>query len=311
MEKQLLSVIICTHNRCKSLKDTLNSLLSQNVNEPFNYEIVVINNNSNDKTKHVVELCKNNANRTVKYFFELTQGLPYARNRGIKESSGELLVFTDDDVILDKNWLNNIWRTFQKFACDGVGGKIKPIWLDLQPSWCRGSNISELALLDYGDIPFEVTSKKYPFFGANFAFKRELFAKCGFFDTKSQGHSELPKGEDVEIFNRFFDNKAKLMYQPGVLVYHKIPPARLTKTYFRKWRFYDGKAYAARAAGSNKNLFGIPGWLLKDFIKYFILYLSNLMTFNRDKEFTYQLKIIHCVGAFSAFLKSRKVLKCR
>lgn len=82
----LISIIISTYNRCESLKDTLDSLLNQEIDGSFDYEVIITDNNSKDKTKEVVESCKEKFNGRLRYLFEPQQGKSYALNRAIKES---------------------------------------------------------------------------------------------------------------------------------------------------------------------------------------------------------------------------------
>lgn len=120
-KKNLISVIICTYNRHESLKDTLNSLITQERDGSFDYEVIVVDNNSNDETKRIVNAYELQANDKLKYLFEPKQGKSYALNRGILESRGEAIAFTDDDAVADRNWVREIWLTFKMFNCDGVG----------------------------------------------------------------------------------------------------------------------------------------------------------------------------------------------
>jgi len=101
-----ISVIICTYNRSNSLADTLLCLTKQTY-ESENWELIVVDNNSNDNTKEIIsELSKQLPNLTYK--FEPQQGLSYARNLGINSAKGEIIAFTDDDVLPEKDWLVQI-----------------------------------------------------------------------------------------------------------------------------------------------------------------------------------------------------------
>ena len=97
-----ISVVICTYNRSRHLKNILNSLAEQEVPDDLVWEIVVIDNNSKDDTKDVVDEFTLKTPIPVKYFTEEKQGLSHARNRGIVESEGKYVAFTDDDAIAEK-----------------------------------------------------------------------------------------------------------------------------------------------------------------------------------------------------------------
>jgi Glycosyltransferases involved in cell wall biogenesis len=93
-----LSVIFCTYNREKYLYNALKSISQQNI--PYHdYEIVMVNNNSTDSTESICKQFRYDyPGVNFRYFLETQQGLSYARNRGVQESRGDILVFVDDDA---------------------------------------------------------------------------------------------------------------------------------------------------------------------------------------------------------------------
>ncbi len=119
-----ISVIICTFNRSSHLRNVLKSLSEQVVDEKLIWEIVVVDNNSKDDTFEVIKSFHNSSYIPVRYVKEQKQGLSHARNRGIQESLGKYVAFTDDDAVVDKRWVSSLYETFQKYKCDCVGGKI-------------------------------------------------------------------------------------------------------------------------------------------------------------------------------------------
>ena len=103
-----ISVILCTYNRCQSLAKTLESIAVSVLPESVEWEVVVVDNNSKDQTREVIEdFCRRNAGR-FRYIHESQQGLSHARNAGIREARGEILAFTDDDIIVDNKWLHTL-----------------------------------------------------------------------------------------------------------------------------------------------------------------------------------------------------------
>jgi len=121
-----ISVLICTRNNCESIRDTLNSLLKQQDTKDIDYEVLVIDNNSTDRTRAVVEDYIGRSNGRLHYIFEKQTGQPFARNKGIRESKGEIIAFTDDDCIPSRDYIHKIFKTFKGLDEDVefVGGKI-------------------------------------------------------------------------------------------------------------------------------------------------------------------------------------------
>ena len=101
-----VSVIVPTRNHCESLRNTIASL--QQLNFPNDrYEIIVIDNNSTDDTRRVVEEGKQQGKKEIIYCKELRVGLHYARHAGAKIAKGDILAYTDDDVICDPDGLQS------------------------------------------------------------------------------------------------------------------------------------------------------------------------------------------------------------
>lgn len=305
-----VSVIICTYNRCQDLNDTLESLTKIKNNELFDYEILVIDNNSNDGTKNIVEENVKKFKCQLKYFFEPMQGLSVARNRGIKEAKGDIVAFIDDDCIVDENWLLYICETFKKYNADLVGGKILPIWLSTPPKWIfREYIIGKLALLDYGDCEFQINSTKKEVYGTNMTFKKTSLIEIGLF-SKQLGRrgDNLLSGEETEVFSNFLLSDKKIYYQPKALVHHKIQAFRITKKYFRK-RCFDGartKVKMERGLYTGKKILKIPAYLFKDLFINLFNYLKFIVFFNEEKSFFYELEIFFILGRIVEYYNLRK-----
>ena len=113
-------MIIVTYNRSQMLADTLSSLTVQSRTPE---EVIVVDNNSIDNTKTVVE--NFNGKLNIRYIFEKVQGTSTARNAGIKHATGDIIVFTDDDCIADKDWLRYMELPFLRDPSIGiVGGEV-------------------------------------------------------------------------------------------------------------------------------------------------------------------------------------------
>ena len=190
-----VSVIIAAYNRSSQLKTVLEGLLDQETGGNFAYEVLVVDNNSTDATREVVESYmpkfSSEALKSkcagLRYFFEPTQGKAHALNHGIKKVQGEIILFTDDDVILDKNWIRETVKCFDRFDCDGVGGRVLPVYPENTPNWIKGDKNKMSGIVvtyDYGEETKKYEKTMDEFIGANYAFKREVFNDCGLFRTE-------------------------------------------------------------------------------------------------------------------------------
>src|SRR3989338_10501728 len=130
-----ISIIICTYNRCETLKSVLESIDSLNGNGSFGYEFIIVDNNSTDKTREIVEKFRDQRKSNIKYIFEPQQGIGHARNRGIREAGGNFLVFTDDGCLPEPAWLTEILKCFKMTGFGAMGGRILPRFPADTPKW--------------------------------------------------------------------------------------------------------------------------------------------------------------------------------
>ena len=118
-----ISVIVCTYNGEKRITHLLDSLKKQTYK---NLEIVIVDDGSSDGTSDIVK----------KYPFRLirhrtNRGLADSRNTGIKSSKGDIIIFTDDDCVADKNWVREIAKCYSKNRdINAAGGRIEPYSLN-------------------------------------------------------------------------------------------------------------------------------------------------------------------------------------
>ena len=99
-----VSIIVPVYNSEKTLAKCINSILLQSYK---NYELIIVNNNSNDNTKKIIYFFMKKDSR-IKYAFEKIKGRGIARNTGIKNVSGSIILMTDSDCIVPKNWIYNM-----------------------------------------------------------------------------------------------------------------------------------------------------------------------------------------------------------
>ncbi len=256
-----ISVILCTYNRCESLKTTLDSLAASVMPQSVEWEVLVVDNNSKDRTREVInEFCLRHAGR-FRYISELKQGLSNARNAGIRQARGEVLAFVDDDVTVEPRWLHDLTANLFDGQWAGAGGRIlppagfsPPPWLELRGPWGQGGALC--AQFDLGDAPRELNEE--PPYGTNMAFRKETFEKYGGFrvDMGRSGNS-LIGNEDTEFGRRLMSAGERLRYEPSAIVYHSIAEERLNKKYFWGYWFAFGRTQM-REKGLRTKVWGIP-----------------------------------------------------
>jgi glycosyltransferase involved in cell wall biosynthesis len=269
--------------------DTLISL--NNLNIPINSKIeyLIIDNGSIDDTGLIVQNYIEGKEK-FKYIYEPKRGKGHALNTGILNSNGNIIAFTDDDAVVDEGWIENIIETFVIYKADCVGGKILPIWLGKRPAWLDNQLCNILAIQDLGPTTKEMFVKdEVMFFGVNVAIKRETFDRLGLYKTELDSRGGCGN-EDQEIYTRILNNNGKAMYNPNVIVKHKVFKERLTKKYFRNWHYYYGKDIAKLDWPGRFVFVGIPTYMVIKFLKQCMNCAIALIMLDSKKFFYYELK---------------------
>jgi glycosyltransferase involved in cell wall biosynthesis len=288
-----LSVILCTYNRAESLRKTLETFSRLVVSPDLKWELLLVNNNSKDHTPEVIDEFARSSQFTVKYVFAKTQGRSNALNTGIAVATGEILAFTDDDVLLHPDWLSNLVQTFKDFGCAGVAGRIIPVWNQPRPSWLEMEEQQVVVHFEFGD---KTKPLDRPPLGANSAFHRSMFEKYGLFrpDLGVSGNQRITC-EDTEFGFRLLRGGEKIVYCAKAVIYHPVNPSRITRNYFLTWFYNDGRS-STRAEGlPHRAVFflGIPRWLYREIVVNICKWVSSL---NPKVRFHHKLRTYRSVG---------------
>ncbi len=249
------TVVIATYNRANDLRDTMNSLAA--VRTSYGWETIVVDNNSSDNTAFVVAEAGRRFPVALRYLFEPEQGKAAALNTAIRAATGDILVFTDDDVRVPSDWLDRTHAGFERFGCDYVGGKALPLWCTPRPAWIPDRSSQHwgvLALLDYGPEPLEFGGR-VPL-GVNLAVRRAAFSQHNLwwdnaFDRK--GGSLRGQGQR-EWCIRARDAGLRGFYVPDMIIYHTVQRDRLQKRYFRRWMYWKGISRAVMYAQTGRDM---------------------------------------------------------
>ncbi|WP_406825677.1 glycosyltransferase family 2 protein [Pedobacter sp. KACC 23697] len=266
-----VSVIIPTYNRALFIKQTLESFVLQNY--PNMLEIIVVNNNSTDHTLAVIkELSAKYP--IIKYYEEQRQGVHYARNTAIQYAKGEVLYYTDDDMIADPDLLTNLLQTFEvndKIAV--VSGRVLPKWAITPPNWILKYCLNAHLSLNLDETPLIISDQMINIFSCHEAILKEAIIKAGGFNpenTKGEWIGDGETGLSIKLLNLGYLQA----YNGSSIIRHIIPETRMTQRYLNK-RFANQAncdsftIYRAANGLSNSKLFAN---ILRNFMT--ILYKS-------------------------------------
>ena len=255
----MISVIICTYNRDKYIYNVLKSLALGTL-EHSAYEIILVDNNCTDNTRSEVDhFCNVFPQVTLRYFVETNQGLSHARNRGIRESKGDILVYVDDDATVNPEYLKTYADWFASHPeTDAAGGPIIPHYeTGSEPKWMTYF-IKRLltGYLYFGDKARPFPGDNYPG-GGNAAYRASVFEKVGLYNVQlGRNGDSLTGGEEKDIFDKMKrEGKHRNVYLPNAILYHSIPGYKLEADYFNRLTTGIGQSERARTLRIGKGLY--------------------------------------------------------
>lgn len=236
------------------------------------FEILVIDNASTDKrTQELVA-----ALPSVRYIHEPKPGLNFARNRALCEATGEVLAFVDDDVVVDRQWLNGLMEAWSENPdAAAFTGQVLPYALETEAQiLCeqRGGFRKGFEKIRFGQVLPGNTL--YPCgagvfgVGCNMAFRRQIVLQLGGFDEALDTGPSLPGGGDHDMFYRVIRAGYTLVYEPKYLVFHehRRDYLSLRRQYSRSWGLgftsYVTKCYLSDPSQREK-LFRLILWWMK------------------------------------------------
>lgn len=264
----MITVILCTYNRDKYIYNVLKSV-AENDYPRSEYEIVLVNNNSTDNTEaECRRFAADFPDITFRYFVETQQGLSYARNCGIHNALGDLLVYVDDDATVNKDYL----RTYADFFARNphtmaAGGPILPVYETAEPAWMTHYTRQLVTgKLYLGDKEREFPKGAFPG-GGNSCYRKSVFDAVGCFNVElgRKGNS-LIGAEEKDLFDKMTTRGIKFYYLPTAILYHIIPEKKLTTDYFNRLTYGIGvsERYRTKQISQKKYL----GRLWKEAIKW-------------------------------------------
>lgn len=233
---QSVSVIVATKDRPSQLEELFRSMLK--AGDSY-YELLVVDSTVTKKVSDINSI--NTAQIGGKYTWLPEKGVSKARNVGIKESKGDIIVFADDDFIVKKGWIDNLIPNFCDKRISCVTGRMisyrhddASCLYEKAMSYDRGlkkrvfsrsdlkvrnlflsiTKIGQRRLADRTPVPWAV--------GYGFcAFRREVFQDVGLFDENIGRGTKGVGGEDIDMFYRIMRMGQRIIYEPKAVILHQ------------------------------------------------------------------------------------------
>lgn len=244
-----ISVCICTFQRPEYLENLLNDLLQQITNGLFFFSIIVVDNDQAESARKIVESIKKKSQIKIEYHVEPVQNISLARNKAVQHADGEFVAFIDDDEFPVKKWLLLHFKAIHQFQCDGILGPVIPFYEIEPPAWVKKGSFYNRPVHDDG-----IVLKWNETRTGNAFLKREIFFKC-----ENKFKPELGSGgEDREFFRRMIEQGYIFKWCNEALVYERIPPERLKRSFMLRRALLRGKNPSLGRTNLLKSFLAVP-----------------------------------------------------
>jgi GT2 family glycosyltransferase len=241
------SVVVCAYHsrRWRLLQESLRAVLAQT--RPPGEVVLVVDHNKALQARAEITFPEL---RVVAN--EGERGLSAARNTGVRHSSGEIVVFLDDDACPDEDWLEQLLGAYDDPSVIGTGGLALPRWAGERPAWLP-EEFGWVVGCSYRGLPDDVAPIRNPI-GANMSFRRSALLLAGEFVDGIGRVGALPLGceeTELSIRARAAHPGGLILHVPAARVHHLVPGERARWSYFRRRCWAEGlsKARVARRTG--------------------------------------------------------------
>ena len=207
---KLISIIVPVYNRAGEIEEFLSSFSDQDSKTGF--EIIIVDDGSTDELQEVLDSYA--AKLKIRYFYQQNQGPGAARNRGMSEAAGELMVFIDSDCTVPPNYISQLQTALSEDNFDAFGGP--DTQRDDFPPFLKAVNYSMTSFIGTGGTRGSAKAKvaKYYPRSFNMGIRRVVYEKIG-------GMNDLRHGQDMEFSNRIYKAGFRVIFLPDLKVFHK------------------------------------------------------------------------------------------
>jgi len=260
----MLSIVICTYNRNDILKICLETIVKYFPTN-FTAEMIIVNNNSTDSTAQTLtDFVKTYS--WCKVVNEPKQGLSQARNTGFQSASHSWILYLDDDAKIDQNLFNRIHENIKLQTYQCIGGMYLPWYVNEKPKWFRDKWASNQLAYDKLHL---LQINEFASGGVFLVHKNLLEKHKGFRTTYGMRGKQLGYGEETDLQRRIRKAGEKVAYDPEMIIYHLVPPHKMTVSWQLKSSFQMGKTFL-KTAGYTENFLCVFFTLIIGVLQLFV-----------------------------------------
>jgi glycosyltransferase involved in cell wall biosynthesis len=286
-----LTVVIATWNRHEILSQTLEHLTRLVIPDGVEWEILVVNNNCTDTTDAVIASFAGCL--PVVRLFEGTPGKSNALNLAVQEATGEYLLFADDDVRVEPDWIVAYHAAFLRWPDAAVfGGAVTPSFEGAPPTWLAR------ALEEIGGVygashmpagPIRLTDRHLPR-GANMAVRADVQRRHLYDPRLGVWAGRKAGGEETAVVRAVLGEGLEGRWLPEARVWHFVPKRSQSIRYVRKFFFDRGTTDApGETLEHGPRFLGRPLWVWRQAVEYEARYRFHRM-FGRPEQWAVDLR---------------------
>ena len=243
-----VSIIICCYNSAWVIGRTLEALLAQMIRDIPSWEIIVVDNKSTDGTPQDVEAFRaKHPELPLRLVSEQEQGLSHARVKGYREVRHDVIIYCDDDNLLDSDYAQTVWDLMRDHPSMGLCGGFGLPLCETSPDPRILPFMSRYATGAQGAYPdCDITERGFVY-GVGMAMRKSaldlIFAKGFQYLSTGRKGGVLSGGEDVELGHAIRAAGYRIRYCEKMRYEHVLTSRRLTWDYLD--RMAHGNGYSS------------------------------------------------------------------
>jgi len=305
-----ITIVFATYNGANTIEKTLQSLDKLHCPQNITFNIVIVDNASTDNTFSILKKYSDKLPLTI--LQEFKKGKNSALNKALTliDELGELIIFSDDDVIFSKNTLEKYIELANKETAFSLfGGKIIPHWLE-KPSKAILEGIPQtvaFALTAEEDGYQQGPIESIKIHGPNMAVRKEIFLQGMRFDESiGPSGNNYVMGSETDFLSRAEKNGYKAFYDSTIIVEHIIRHYQFENSWLKNRAYKAGRSLLFVQIRNCENfssatLFGYPRWSVKKMLIQKICMTGNYLLGNKSKFYKFLWSSNHLSGYMSEY----------
>lgn len=288
-----LSIVFSTYKSEDILEKSL--IAYCDIQTDYTWELIIIDNACKEETRKIIE--KYQQQLPIVFLEQPKQGKNNALNKALPFITGELVMFTDNDIIPAIDLIDiyvDAGKNNPELSI--FSGKILPDielphWID--QTWHRIR--SALGIYDKGEVNLTILPQDV--WGGNMMLRSAIFEQGYSFNT-SVGPSgkNYIMGSETELLLKLENAGYKALYVAKCTVFHQIRQEQLSLTWLRQRAFRSGKGVAFNQPDSSRAIFGVPLYLFRKAINDLLSLLPSLIKGNKKQLTTQFMELYHVIG---------------